>query len=120
MKIPSPIDSVEVLNLQSKHWHYNASSLPLKESGKHAIISDNGRLYLLGGFLGNAVHYCELHKLIASTVTPAQPEKATIVWKRLKDTPSSDFAAVLMKGSLVIIGGRSYDTNKVSHVWQLH
>ena len=106
-------DSVEILNLQSMCWH-NASSLPLKESGKHAVISDNGKLYLLGGYLGNAVHYCELHKLIASTVTAAQPKEATIVWKRLEDTPSSDCAAVLLKGSLVIVGGRSYDTNKIS------
>ena len=106
-------DSVEILNLQSMCWH-NASSLPLKESGKHAVISDNGRLYLLGGYLGNAVHYCELHKLIGSTVTAAQPKEATVVWKRLKDTPSTDCAAVLLKGLLVIVGGRSYDTNKIS------
>ena len=106
-------DSVEILNLHSMCWH-NASSLPLKESGKHAVISDNGKLCLLGGYLGNAVHYCELHKLIASTVTAAQPKEATIVWKRLEDTPSSDCAAALLKGSLVIVGGRSYDTNKIS------
>ena len=102
-------DSVEILSLQSKHWH-NASSLPLKESGKHAVISDNGELYLLGGYLGNEVHYCELHKLIASTVTASQPEKAKTVWKKLKDTPSSHSAAVLLKGSLVIMGGHSYHT----------
>ena len=106
-------DSVEILNLQSMYWH-NASSLPLKESGKHAVISNNGTLYLLGGYLGNAVHYCELHKLIASTVTAARPKEATVVWKRLKDIPSSDCAAVLLKGLLVIVGGRSYDTNKIS------
>ena len=109
----SIIDSVEILNLQSKRW-YNASSLPLKESGKHAVISDNGKLYLLGGYLGNAVHYCELRRLIDSTVTAAQPEEATIVWKRLEDTPSTDCAAVLLQGSLVTTGGRSYDTNQIS------
>ena len=56
-------DSVE------PHAVNNASSLPQKESGKHAIITDNGKLYLLGGQMGNAIHYCELHQLIASTVT---------------------------------------------------
>ena len=106
-------DSVEILNLQSMCWH-NASSLPLKESGKHAVISDNGKLYLLGGYLGNAVHYCEVHDLIASTVTEAKPEKAIIVWRRLEDIPNTDCAAVLLKGSLVIMGGRSYNTNKIS------
>ena len=105
-------DSVEILNLQSKRWH-NASSLPLKESGKHAVITDNGKLYLLGGYLGNAVHYCELRRLIDSTVMAAQPEEAAIVWKKLHDTPSTDCAAVLLQGSLVIIGGRSYDTNQI-------
>ena len=52
-------DSVE------PHAVNNASSLPLKASGKHAVITDNGKLYLLGGQMGNAVHYCELHQLIA-------------------------------------------------------
>ena len=103
-------DSVEILNLQSKRWH-NASSLPLKESGKHALITDNGKLYLLGGCLSNAVHYCELHQLIASTVTGAQSWEE---WKRLRDTPNIDCAAVLLKGSLVITGGRSYDANQLS------
>ena len=106
-------DSVEILNLQSRHWH-NASSLPLKESGKHAVITDNGRLYLLGGQMGNAVHYCELHKLIASTVAPSPSWEATLMWRRLEDTPITDCAAVLLKGSLVIMGGRSHDTNGLS------
>ena len=106
-------DSVEILNLQSKCW-INASSLPLKESGKHAVITDNDELYLLGGYLGNAVHYCELHQLIAGTVAAAQTQEASLVWKRLKDTPSSDCAAVLLKGSLIIIGGRRYSTNKIT------
>ena len=107
-------DSVEILNLQSKRWH-NASTLPLKESGKHAVITDNGKLYLLGGYLGNAVHYCKLRKLIDSTVTAAQPEEATIVWKRLDDTPCTDCAAVLLQGSLVVMGGRSYATMQISN-----
>ena len=106
-------DSVEILNLQSKCWH-NASSLPLKESGKHAVITDNGKLHLLGGYLSNAVHYCELRKLIDSAVTGPQSREAALVWKRLKDTPSTDCAAVLLKGSLVIMGGRSHDADQLS------
>ena len=102
-------DSVEILDLQSKCW-YKAPSLPLKESGRHA---DNGNLYLLGGYLGNAVHYCELRKLIDSAVTAAQSQEAALVWKRLKDTPNIDCAAVLLKGSLVI-GGHSCDANQLS------
>ena len=102
-------DSVEILNLRSKRW-YKAPSLPLKESGKHAVIADNGNLYLLGGYFSKAVRYCELHKLIASTVTAAQSRE---VWKRLKDTPNIDCAAVLLKGSLVIVGGRSHGANQL-------
>ena len=106
-------DSVEILDLQSKRW-YDASSLPLKESGKHAVITNNGKLYLLGGQKSNAVHYCKLHKLIGSTAKAAQSQKARLVWKRLEDTPSTDCSAVLLQESLVIIGGRSYDTKKFS------
>ena len=106
-------DSVEILDLQSQRW-YNASSLPLKESGKHAVIADKGKLYLLGGQKSNAVHYCKLHKLIASTAKAAKSQKARLVWKRLEDTPNIDCSAVLLQGSLVIIGGRSYDTKTVS------
>ena len=107
-------DNVEILNLQTKRWH-SASSLPLKESGKHAVITDSGKLYLLGGQLGNAVHYCKLQKLVASIVTASgQPREASVVWRRLEDTPSTDCAAVLLRGSLVLIGGRSYETNKIS------
>ena len=110
----SMTDSVEILDLQSKRW-YNASSLPLKESEKHAVITDNGKLYLLGGSVSNAVYYCELHKLIDSTVTAAKPEKATVfIWTRLKDTPSTDCAAVLLKGLPVIMGGRSHDRNEIT------
>ena len=106
-------DCVEILNLQTKRWH-SAASLPLKESGKHAVATDSGKLYLLGGNLGNAVHYCELQKLIASTITARQPKEATLVWRKLEDTPCTDCAAVLLRGSLVIMGGRSYETNKIS------
>ena len=112
--IGSITDCVEILNLQSKRWH-TASSLPLQESGKHAVITDSGKLYLLGGCLGNAVHYCELHKLVASTIiAAAQPQEAILVWRRLEDTPSTDCTAVSLRGSLVIIGGRSHDVNKIS------
>ena len=106
-------DNIEILNLQTKRWH-SASPLPLKESGKHAVITDSGKLYLLGGQLGNAVHYCELQKLVASTVTVGQPREVSLVWRRLEDTPSTDCAAVLLRGSLVLIGGRSYETNRIS------
>ena len=106
-------DNVEILNIQTKRWH-SAASLPLKESGKHPIITDSGKLYLLGGQLGNAVHYCELQKLVASTITTVQPKEASLVWRRLEDTPSIDCAAVLLRGSLVLMGGRSYETNRIS------
>ena len=106
-------DSVEILNLQTKRWH-TAASLPLKESGKHAVITESGKLYLLGGYLGNAEHYCELQKLVATTVTVPQPKEASSIWWRLEDTPSTDCAAALLRGSLVLIGGRKYETNKIS------
>ena len=106
-------DNVEILNLQAKRWH-SASSLPLKESGKHAVITDRGKLYLLGGQLGNAVHYCKLQKLVASIVTVGQPKEASVVWRRLEDTPSTDCAAVLLRGSLVLIGGRNHETKMIS------
>ena len=106
-------DSVEILNLQTRCWH-TAASLPLKESGKHAVITESGKLYLLGGYLGNAVHYCELQKLVATTVTAPQPKEASLIWRRLEDTPSTDCAAALLRGSLVLIGGRKHETNKIS------
>ena len=53
-------DSVEILNLQSKHWH-NASSLPLQESGKRAIVTDSGKLQLLVGWvIGQSCALCKL------------------------------------------------------------
>ena len=89
-------------------WH-NTSPLvlPLKECGKHAVITDSGRLYLLGGQMGNAVHYnyCELYKLIANTVAPSLSWRATLMWRRLEDTPITD---------CVIMGGRSHGTNGLS------
>jgi len=113
----SVTDCVEVLNLQSKHWHC-ASPLPLKECAKHAVITDNDKLYLLGGYLDTTVHYCQLQKLVASTVTARQVqplEEDLMVWRRLEqDTPSIDCTAVLLAGSLVIIGGRIYETNQIS------
>ena len=95
-------DSVEILNLQSKSWH-NASPLPLKESGKHAVITDNGKLYLLGGYLGNAVHYCELRKLIAGAVAAGQTQEAAFVWKRLEDSPSTDCAACVLRAYVHVL-----------------
>ena len=106
----SMTDSVEVLNLHTNRWQ-RASSLLLKESGKHAVVTDTGKLYLLGGSLDNAVHHCELSQLVVSTVADWRDAH---VWRRLEDTPSTDCAAVLFRGSLVIMGGRSYETNRVS------
>ena len=100
-------DCVEVLNLRTLRWR-PASPMPLKESGKHAVVTERGGLYLLGGYLGNAVHYCQLQSLVLS-MTARQDD----MWKRLQDTPSDDCAATLLDGSLVIIGGCTAGTNEI-------
>jgi len=105
-------DCVEVLNLRTLRWR-EASSMPLKESGKHAVVTKHGGLYLLGGYLGNAVHYCQLQSLVLSMTT-----KQDDLWKRLPDTPSDDCAATLLDGSLVIIGGCIAGTNDISSMIQ--
>lgn len=73
--------------------------------------------------MGNAVHYCKLHKLIAGTVAVAPSWEATCIkWRQLEDTLSTNRAAVLLKGLLVIMGGHSHDTNGLrisSRQWQI-
>ena len=103
----STTDCVEVLNLKTQHWKA-ALQMPSKESGKHAVVTKRGGLYLLGGYLGNAVHYCQLQSLVLST-TARQDD----TWKKLTDTPSDDCAATLLDGSLVIIGGCTTGTNEI-------
>jgi len=87
--------------------------MPLKESGKHAVATEHGGLYLLGGYLGNSVHYCQLQSLVLSMTT-----KKDDLWKRLTVTPSDNCAATLLDGSLVIIGGCIAGTNDISSMIQ--
>ena len=100
-------DCVEMLNLRTLRWR-TASPMPLKESGKHAVVTERGGLYLLGGYLGNAVHYCQLQSLVLSLTTQQDD-----TWKKLVDTPSDDCAATLLDGSPVIIGGCTAGTNEI-------
>ena len=81
------------------------TSTATKESGKHAVITDSGRLYLLGGQMSNTVHYCELYKLIANTVAPSPSWEAILMWRRLEDTPITDCG---------IMRGRSHGANGLS------
>jgi hypothetical protein len=94
-----PLDTVEVMDVQTRVWS-TAASLPHPYSHASATICGE-QLYMLGGGSLKSVLTCSLTKLLQSrSKTSSIP-----VWHRIADVPVCSTTCAAVNGELVAVGG---------------
>ena len=119
------ISSVEVLDVTSNRWCI-ADPLPVGRSSIKYVIVGN-MCYIIGGYDHTGSHTKVVHKVnlreltekaVSITASPATPEPISL-WQTEEDTPLFEFAPLVLKQSMLAVGGRGrYDASTSIHLYQ--
>ena len=120
------ISSVEVLDLTSNKWS-TADPLPgARSSMKSVVVGD--MCYLMGGYdhTGNRtkvvhrINVRELSEKAFSMATSQATSNPTSLWKTVQETPLFFSSPLVVKGSLLAVGGRAdrYNASTPIHLYQ--
>ena len=120
----SPLASVEILNIDTKHWSM-ASHLPQPMSMASAAIHEN-RLYLTPGIRKTFILTCSIVDLLSSEASEANiaqqhypvRTKAVPVWKYANDLPVSYSTLTTLSSHLLAIGGLDESHNPTASVYR--
>ena len=106
-----PLDSAEVLHIQSRQWS-SVASLPHPADMLSCTVASN-QLYLMGGSNNRHVYTCSLQQLLTTNSA-----RATGVWHQLPDTPTQSPSGIVIDNQLLAVGGfdeRGVDSAAIFH-----
>lgn len=92
-----PLDSAEVLHIQSRQWS-EVASLPHPADTLSCTFASS-QLYLMGGSRDRHTYTCSIHQLLANSATPSE------VWQQLPDTPTQSPSGIVIDNQLLAVGG---------------
>ena len=106
-----PVDTVMILNIDTKQWS-NGPSTPVSwYDMKSAVIK--GTWYLMGGWSGED---CDAYSVSLEALVKKPPSRSFSIWQKLTPLMSKRSCPLNMRGSLLAVGGRSKDNEQTSSI----
>ena len=106
--------TVELLNISTKQW-LSTSSLPMPCSRMTSTVLED-KWYLVTN--SRRVFRVSLPDIVSQTVSQSADSKLPGLWRRLPDTPLGYSTTIILRGSLLAVGGYHNGTRTDIYLYQ--